>query len=313
MAVIRPLAENDLPEVQRIIRLAFGTQFGVPDLESFWTDRDYAFGRFGAEHTAAFAAEQDGVLVGSNFATSWGTVGFFGPVSVRPDLENSGIGQRLVAAACQHLAASGVRHAGLFTFSQSAKHVWLYQKFGFYPRFLTAIMAAPARPSGLPLQQVHYSALAADQRHEAEGACQDLTDALYGGLDLSGEIRTVAARRLGDTVLLGDGEGGLAGFAICHWGPASEAGADACFIKFAAARTGAGADTRFDVLLDACAALAVEAGMATLLAGVNTARHEAYRHMLARGFRTQIQGVAMHRPNNEGYSRPGLYVLDDWR
>ena len=43
------------------------------------------------------------------------------------------------------------------------------------------------------------------------------------------------------------------------------------------------------------------------------ARHEAYRHLIARGFRTEVQGVAMHRPNEAGYSRPGLYVIDDWR
>ncbi len=33
----------------------------------------------------------------------------------------------------------------------------------------------------------------------------------------------------------------------------------------------------------------------------------------ARGFRTEFQGVAMHHPNEEGYSRPGVYVIDDWR
>jgi hypothetical protein len=49
------------------------------------------------------------------------------------------------------------------------------------------------------------------------------------------------------------------------------------------------------------------------LAGVNLAREEAYRHMLSSGFRTQIQGVAMHRPNEAGYSRSGLFMLDDWR
>jgi len=66
-------------------------------------------------------------------------------------------------------------------------------------------------------------------------------------------------------------------------------------------------------LLDACGDLAVAAGMPSVLAGVNLAREEAYRQMLARGFRTQIQGVTMHRPNAPGYSRPGLFVLDDWR
>ena len=123
MADIRPLAERDLPEAQRIIRLAFGTFLGAPEPETFWADRDYAYGRFGAEHTAGFAAEEVGALVGSNFATRWGSVGFFGPLTIRPDLWNSGIGQRLVGAACDALGAWGVSHAGLFTFADSAKHV----------------------------------------------------------------------------------------------------------------------------------------------------------------------------------------------
>ena len=51
-----------------------------------------------------------------------------------------------------------------------------------------------------------------------------------------------------------------------------------------------------------------------MLAGVNTAREEAYRQMKASGgFRTVMQGVTMHRDNEPGYSRPGLYILDDWR
>jgi hypothetical protein len=53
--------------------------------------------------------------------------------------------------------------------------------------------------------------------------------------------------------------------------------------------------------------------MANLLAGVNTAREEAYRHMVKRGFRPEIQVVTMHRPNEAGYSRPGVFALDDWR
>ena len=66
-------------------------------------------------------------------------------------------------------------------------------------------------------------------------------------------------------------------------------------------------------MLDATEAFAVAAGMPKLLAGMNLARHEAYQHMLARGFRTAIQGVNMHRRNEPGYCRPGIYVIDDWR
>src|SRR3954447_4361449 len=312
MAAIRALAERDLPEAQRIIHHAFGTFLGVPDLEKFWFP-PYAHTRFGAEHIASFAAEQDGKLAGSNFATRWGSVGFFGPLTTRPDLWDAGVGQRLVAAVCDAFEGWGTRHVGLFTFAQSAKHVGLYGKFGFHPRFLTAIMAMPAQPSGAAGPWSRYSDLPESQRAEAETATRELADTLYDGLDLRAEIRTVFARKLGDTALLWDGDSRLAGFAICHCGPESEAGAGSCFVKFGAVRPSAGAEDRFTELLDACAALAVSTGMTTLVAGVNTAREEAYRAMLGRGFRTQIQGVTMHRPNEPGYSRPGLFVLDDWR
>jgi predicted N-acetyltransferase YhbS len=314
MTIIRALTRADLPEAQRIVRVAFGTFLGAPDPERFWSDLDYVYGRFGAEHTAAFAAENDeGAFVGSNFATRWGSVGFFGPLTTRPDLWDGGIGQRLVAAACDQLDAWGVRHAGLFTFADSAKHVGLYGRFGFHPRFLTAIMAAPAGVPTTTSTASLYSALLAVKRQEAENACRELTEELYPGFDLRGEIRTVAARALGDTALLWDQESRLAGFAVCHWGPTSEAGEGCCYIKFAAVRPGTGAEDRFSALLDTCAGLAGDAGMPNILAGVNLAREEAYRRMLARGFRTMIQGVTMHRPNEPGYSAPGLFVLDDWR
>ena len=228
----RPLAEHDLPEAQRIVRRAFGTFLGAPDLDTFWTDFDYVYGRFGAEHTIAFAADADGALAGVNFATRWGSVGFFGPISTRPDLWNRGIAQPLVQAVSDAFDTWGVSHAGLCTFPHSTKHVWLYQKFGFYPRYLTPVMAAPVTPGLTPRPPLaRYSQLSVTERAEAEQACRGLTDEIYEGLDLSAEIRTVAARNLGDTLLLpggrqpsrgvrhlplGTGQRGWAGLSLCE-------------------------------------------------------------------------------------------------
>jgi len=313
-AKTRPLAERDLPEAQRIVRRAFGTFLGAPDLDTFWTDFDYVYGRFGAEHTVAFAADFDDALAGVNFATRWGSVGFFGPLSTRPDLWNSGFAQPLVQAVSDAFDAWGVSHAGLCTFPHSTKHVWLYQKFGFYPRHLTPIMGVPAASGrGLPAPLARYSELSANERGDDELSSRSLTEEIYDGLDLTAEIRTVAARNLGDTLLLREGTSRLAGFAVCHWGPASEAGQDCLFVKFGAVRPGPQADARFVALLDGCDALATAVGMKTVLAGVSTAREEAYRLMLAQGFRARMHVVTMHRPNEPGYSRPGCFVLDDWR
>jgi GNAT superfamily N-acetyltransferase len=309
-AVIK-LREEDLPEAERILRFVFGTFLGVPEPDMFWADRDYVYGRQRAGHVAAFDALLDGKLVGSNFATNWGSVGFFGPLTVRPDLQEHGIGQSLLAKTMEQFDTWATRQVGLFTFAHSAKHVALYQKFGFYPRFLTAIMSAPAMATKT-VGSSRFSALTESQREDALHSCRDIAETLYPGLDLSGEIGATHAQRLGDIVLV-EGAGGVVAFAVCHYGPRSEAGADTCFIKFGAARDGPTAANDYLRLLDACGAFAVAVGTPNLLAGANMERHEAYRHLVARGFRTVIQGVSMHRHNDPGYCRPGDYIIDDWR
>jgi GNAT superfamily N-acetyltransferase len=312
-AIVRPMTQSDLPAARRISRIAFGTFLGAPDPENFWADRDLVYGRFGAEHVASFAAELDGALVGSNFVTRWGSVGFFGPLTVHPGQQGKGIAKTLVEAVSAQLDSWGTRHAGLFTFPQSPLHLALYGKFGFRARFLTAIMIARAEAGGTAVPWSRYSELSESEREAAVKGCRELTEEIYEGLDLGAEIRTIAARKLGDTVLLGDAGSRLAGFAVCHWGVESEAGEGCLFVKFGAVRPGPGAEERFARLLDCCGALALSVGMPNLLAGVNLAREEAYRHMVARGFRAEIQGVTMHRPNDAGYSQAGVYVLDDWR
>lgn len=108
-------------------------------------------------------------------------------------------------------------------------------------------------------------------------------------------------------------DGGVVGFAVCHCGAGTEAGNAKCYIKFGAVRSGPTAEALFDRLLDTCEALAASKGMSRLEAGVNMARQGAYRKMLERGFRTDIQGVAMHRHNEPGYNRPDVYLIDGWR
>jgi GNAT superfamily N-acetyltransferase len=310
--VIAPLEEHQLPEARRIVRTAFGTFVGAPDPETFWADRDFVYGRWRAPHVAALGATIEGGLVGSNFATKWGSVGFFGPLSVRPDLQERGIAQALLAGTMEQFKAWGTTHNGLYTFAQSAKHVALYQKFGFHARFLTAIMTSPARQTGPVPGASRFSALSDTGKAAALRTSREITESLYPGLDLSEEIATVDAQGLGDTVLL-EGKSGLAAFAICHYGPRSEAGADLCFIKFGAVRASPEAERDYGRLLDACEALALSVGMPALLAGANLGRHEAYQFLVARGFRTAIQGVCMHQRNEPGYCRPGVYIIDDWR
>jgi len=52
---------------------------------TFGSDADYVRARWLVDPTAALGAESAGELIGSNFLTNWGSVGFFGPLTIRPD------------------------------------------------------------------------------------------------------------------------------------------------------------------------------------------------------------------------------------
>jgi GNAT superfamily N-acetyltransferase len=309
---VRPLEERDLPKADQIMRLAFGTFLGLPDPMAFMGDADYVRTRWIADPAAAFAAEVNGEVAGSNFATNWGSVGFFGPLTIHPDFWDRGVGQSLMEPIMQCFDKWGVRHAGLFTFAQSARHVGLYRKFGFWPRFLTALMSQPVACDDKAAEWTTFGDLPAGDRPGALHAGRELTNSIYEGLDVSREINAVAEQNLGDTILLSEGSK-LVGIAVCHTGPGTEAGSGTCYVKFGAARPGVGVEENFDRLLDACREFAAVRNATRLVAGVNTGRHEAYRRMLARGFRTDLQGVVMSRPNEDGYNRPGVYLIDDWR
>ena len=103
-----------------------------------------------------------------------------------------------------------------------------------------------------------------------------MTDQIFDGLDVAREIESTQAQRLGETVLLWEGDR-LDGFAVCHSGAGTEAGVEACYVKFGVARPGPNAEGRFGRLLEACGTLARQRGLTRVDAGVNLARHPAYR------------------------------------
>lgn len=168
-----------------------------------------------------------------------------------------------------------------------------------------AVLGGPVHPPAAATRLSEYR-----DRSSALRGCARLTTALHTGLDATGELVATLDHELGDVVLIGE-PAQPDGVAICHVGRGTEAGSGIGYVKFAAARPDVtGALAR---ILRACDALAAERGATRLVAGVATARREAYRQLLAAGFRTDCLGVAMHRPDTPGHDRPGVLVLDDRR
>ncbi len=283
---------GDLDEAARIIRVAFAAFLGLPPEDPRGpADSDYAHSRWAADPGSVLAAEHAGRLIGSNFATNWGSFGFFGPLTVEPEFWDRKVGQQLLAPTMEIFRRWGNRHLGLYTFAHSPKHMALYQKFGFWPRDLVAIMAREVRPASADSTAIsrewdvaHFSLVAPARRAELLAACRELTNAIFEGLDVGREISAVAKQKLGETILMFE-DSRLVAFAVCHTGPGSEAGSGICYVKFAAVRPGARAAVHFARLLDAVEDYARAKSAVKITAGVNLARREAFQQMFAFGFR----------------------------
>ena len=321
-SVIRSLKEADLREADRVSRLSFGTFLGLPDPMSFFGDADFIRTRFRADPSLSLAADVDGNFVGSNFIANWGSVGVFGPLTVHPDFWDKGIAKLLLDRTMEMFKELKTKHIGIFTFSNSPKHVHLYQKYDFWPRFLTAVMSKPTKAEYTMedgqemISWTKYSDMQKERPSEILDYCYSLTDSIYEGLDLKVEIQSVANQKLGDTILLTDNKRNkLLGLAVCHCGPKTEAGSNTCYVKFGSvtASEDGSESANFDELIKCCEHFAVTQGLSKLAAGVNLGNLAAYRKMISKGFRTEFQGVMMTKNNDPGYHIEDVYAIDDWR
>jgi GNAT superfamily N-acetyltransferase len=306
------LRADELQEAARILRLAFGTFLSLPNPMDFMGDRDFVTPRWQAHNTKLLAARENGKLVGSNIATRWGSFAFFGPLTVLPEYWNRGVAQQLLEATMKIFDRWGVRHSALFTFPHSPRHLGLYQKFGYWPGSLTALMKrVPAPPTWALAEGVKVpvllSSLTNKEQERAIEACAKLTNTLEHGLDLSDEIRAVVAQRIGEVILL-EGRRALDAFAVCMHGAGSEGGEKTCYVKFALASSG----ERFERLLDAIDALALAQG-SEAEAGVSLACKNAFERLRSRGYRVVTMGVGMQKPHGDGFNRAAAYVVSDWR
>lgn len=308
---VRPLAEADFEPARRVHRAAFGTFFGLPDPQAFRPGADAIGLRWRTWPEGGFVATEDGAIVGSGLLMNWGSVCILGPLTVAPELWSRGVARRLMDAMIGVADRDGFAFTGLFTFPQSPTHIRLYEDYGFRMQRITAIMSK-AVVAHLPPEGMR---LVSGPGDDVDGAVADaaaVTETVFPGLDVGREIREVARGGFGDTIILTE-DGAPAGVAICHHGRNSEASEGQSLVKFAAARSGPGADTRFERLLAALEGLASSRGAERLIAGTNTGRSGAYAAMQAAGFRADMNGVAMMRPATDGYNGPDAFAIDDWR
>ena len=224
-----------------------------------------------------------------------------GPLTVRPDHWNRGVARLLMPAALEAVEKAGARVTALYTHPSSPRHLRLYEGFGFESRHLIAVMLR--QPVAGPSPELLGSSAPAPVLAE----CARLTSDILPGLDLTSAILATVSQGLGDTVLLRR-DGALAGFALFHTGAGSEAGSGVLGVNFAAARPG-----MLELLLDAVEAYAAGRGIPKVELSANLGRRATYAMLKRRGYRTQMTGVAMLRPDCDGYDGAEVPILEEWR
>lgn len=151
----------------------------------------------------ATVAELDGRIVGSNFLDERSSIGGIGPISVDPNVQQKGVGRRLMEAALERARAQRAPGVRLVQVGYNNQTVCLYTKLGFRTREPLSLLSGTPPRVKLAGYEVR-SAAAAD-----EEACNRLCLAVHGH-DRAGEVEEAIRDR---TATLVEHHGRVVGYA----------------------------------------------------------------------------------------------------
>lgn len=237
--------------------------------------------------------DEHGDIAAFNVAHQAGVEGWMGPLAVRPDRQGTGIGKTIVRTAADWLIDRGVTTLGLETMPRTPENIGFYARLGFTPGFLTVTLTNEIATRGHPAP-VLLSKRAAPEKAPAMEAARRLVADLAPGIDFSREILLTAELGLGDTSLV-EADGALDAMAVWHSAPLADSRTrDEVRVLKLAARS----DAAFDAAIAAVEAAAAKAGIRRIALRCQTRYTEAFRRLVARGYRVRWTDLRM---TYEGY------------
>ncbi|HUA34826.1 MAG TPA: GNAT family N-acetyltransferase [Candidatus Binataceae bacterium] len=94
--------------------------------------------------TYSVVAESGGKIIGSNFMDERAIIGGIGPISVDPEVQNSGAGKAMMLNALERVAKRGFPGVRLVQSAYHMRSLSLYTKIGFDPRETLSVFHGPA-------------------------------------------------------------------------------------------------------------------------------------------------------------------------
>lgn len=212
-----------------------------------------------------------------------------GPLAVRTDRQEMGIGRIIVSAAVEWLQREGATTIGLETMPRTVENIGFYGRLGFVPRHLTVTMTGEASRRRVAGGAVLLGRLAEGERDQLLERCRTRVGLSAPGYDFTREAELTQALGLGDTVVL-ERDGAITGFAIWHSAPlAAERHAE----ELRVLKVFADSDRTFDRLLLTLEGLAAREQLPRVAIRTQTAFAGAYRALTARGYRVRWTDLRM--------------------
>lgn len=251
--------------------------------------------------------DEQGDVAAFNVAHQAGAEGWMGPLAVRPDRQGTGIGKTIVRTAADWLIDRGITTLGLETMPRTPENIGFYARLGFTPGFLTVTLTNEIATRGHPAP-VLLSKRSTGEKETAMAAGRRLVSDLVPGVDFSREILLTAELGLGDTSLV-EGDDGLDALAVWHSAPLADTRTrDEVRVLKLAART----DAAFEAAIGAVEAAAAKFGIRRIAIHCQSRYTEAFRLLIARGYRVRWTDLRM---TFEGYPErhaPGGVLFSNW-
>jgi GNAT superfamily N-acetyltransferase len=254
--------------------------------------------------------DSGGHIIGFNMAHRSGAEGWMGPLAVRSDWQERGIGSEMLRSGIAWLRSLGVRTLGLETMPRTIENIGFYSRLGFEPGMMTITLVrdlpAVSRTSGAAVEPL---AAESGTRLRQIEECQRLADALSPGLDFSREFVLTHDLRLGDAVLVRN-TGGLAGFALYHSAPlaAGRGSEELRVLKLAAVDAAV-----LGAIISGVESAALKLRLPRVAVRCQTAFQTAYHALIDRGYRVHWTDLRMTlRGFAEPPVREGAVLWSNW-
>ena len=250
--------------------------------------------------------DTDGQLAGFNMVHRSGIEGWMGPIAVRPDRQNEGLGSTMVQAGIDWLKTQGARTIGLETMPRTVDNIGFYSRLGFMPGHLTITLVRDVgRRNADPGELL---SLGADRVPDSLAECRALADRLAPGLDFTRELALTHELRIGDTSLVRR-DGRLVAFALWHSAPlaAGRPKDEVRILKLVAESL-----DDMERVVDAVQHAAQRERVRRLALRCQSAFADAYLRLVERGFRVHWTDLRMIL---RGFTNPGArtgLVLSNW-